>query len=54
MSEVARTQAGEGRAKPHIEILCVARLGIEHHGVSAHDEVLNFVAVENFQQFFEV
>ncbi|MGC9948984.1 MAG: hypothetical protein ABSF64_21670 [Bryobacteraceae bacterium] len=39
---------------PNVEILGVTGLRVKHHGVTAYDEVLNFVGVENSQQFFEV
>src|SRR5258708_29946568 len=42
------------RLDPDIQIFRVAWLRVQHHGVSAYNQVLNVVGVEKTQQFFEV
>ena len=44
----------EEASYPNIELLRVTRFGVLHNGVRSHNEVSNFVFVENGQYLFEV
>ena len=42
------------RFDEQIDVFSCARLGMKRHSITTHDEILNFLVVEDGQEFFEV